>query len=491
MISKSMYIAAIDQGTTSTRTIIFDEKLRVVSVAQEPFKQYYPKNGWVEHDAKEIMSTVHSTLLKAIDDAGLDTHALSAIGITNQRETVVAWNKSTGEPLCPAIVWQCRRTANRCEELNDKKDYIQSKTGLLPDPYFSATKIEWMIDNIPKVKIAADTGDLAFGTIDSWIAYNLTRKNVHVTDYSNASRTMLFNINDLEWDEELLDIFNIDRRWLPDVVPTSAVVGYTREGVPVASLVGDQQGALFGQCAFEKGLAKCTYGTGAFLLMNIGEKPFFSNKGLLTTVAWNINSKTHYAMEGSLFMCGAAVDWLKDELKMINSPSETEDFAYEVRDNGGVYFVPALSGLGAPHWDPNARGLFIGMTQSSNRYHMVRSVLESITYGVREIFDTMYEDTAISLKELRIDGGVSKNKFLQNYQSTMLGIPVSKPENVETTAFGAACLAGLAIGIWDSIDDICDCWTADRMVSRKTEKEAEKNYLLWKEAVKRSKNWSL
>ncbi len=488
-MSRSTYIASIDQGTTSTRTIIFDDKLNIVNISQKPFKQFYPQNGWVEQDANEIYKTVIATLIEAVDKAGLNFRDIAAIGITNQRETVVAWSKETGEPLYNAINWQCRRTAPRCEELKDKEAMIHEKTGLIVDPYFSGTKMEWLYNNVPKVRIAAQTGELAFGTIDSWLAFKLSRKNVHVTDYSNASRTMLFNINALDWDDELLGIFSIKREWLPQVVDTSSIVGYTKEGIPIASLVGDQQGALFGQMAFEKGMAKCTYGTGAFLLMNLGKEPILSQQRLLTTIGWKIKDETHYAMEGSLFMCGAAIDWMVENLQMAPSPASTEDICYDVRDNGGVYFVPALSGLGAPHWDPNARGLFMGMTQSSKREHLIRSVLEGICYSVRELFDTMVSECNIPLKDLRVDGGVSKNAFIQEFQSTLLGIPVTKPENTETTATGAAILAGLATGVWKEKNELLEFWKARNSISKIKEKKTEDSYNKWKSAVKRSKNW--
>ena len=488
-MKKEHYIAAIDQGTTSTRTIIFDDELNIVNISQKPFKQFYPQDGWVEQDANEIYNTAVETLVESVEDAGLNFYDIDAIGITNQRETVVAWNKATGEPLYHAINWQCRRTAKRCETLREKEQMIHEKTGLIVDPYFSGTKIEWLIQNVPKIKIAAEADELAFGTIDSWLAFKLTRKNIHVTDVSNASRTMLYNIKDLKWDEDLLELFGISEKWLPRVVDTSSVLGYTKEGIPLASLVGDQQGALFGQMAFERGMAKCTYGTGAFLLMNLGSEPIFSEKRLLSTIGWKIEDEVCYAMEGSLFMCGAAIDWLVDNLKLVDSAPATEDMSFEVRDNGGVYFVPALSGLGAPHWDPDARGLFVGMTQSTKREHFVRSVLEGISYSVRELFDSMIEECHIPLKELRVDGGVSKNAFVQEFQSTVLGIPVTRPKNTETTAVGAAALAGLAVGIWNEKEEIKDCWEAQNSVSKVKERQVEESYKRWKKAVERSKDW--
>lgn len=484
-----LYIVAIDQGTTSTRTIIFDHELRMVAVSQKSFKQFYPQNGWVEHDPKEIIKTVQHTLQEALEKAGLTARDIAAIGITNQRETTVAWNKNTGEPLSNAIVWQCRRTAPRCEALRDKQSWIHLKTGLIIDPYFSATKMEWLLQNVPKVEIAADNHELAFGTIDAWVAYNLSANRVHVSDVSNASRTMLLNLSTADWDEELLQLFHLKKEWMPSIVASSTVVAHTKEGIPIASMIGDQQGALFGQMCFERGQGKCTYGTGAFLLMNLGEQPKFSDNHLLTTIAWKLDEKITYAMEGSIFMCGAAIDWIVDELHFAAKSADTEQMAYNVRDNGGVYFVPALSGLGAPYWDPDSRGLFIGLTQASTKDHLVRSVLESVAYSVRDIFETMTCDCQIPLQELRVDGGVSKNTFIQNYQSTILGLPVVRPKNIETTAMGAACLAGLAVGYWKDKEELKSLWQIDRKVFRKKEVEAEENYSRWKMAVNRSLHW--
>jgi len=488
-VSERAYIAAIDQGTTSTRTIIFDDKLEIVNISQKPFKQFYPQDGWVEQDAEEIYRTALATLVEAVEEAGLAFHEIAAIGITNQRETVVAWNKETGEPLYNAINWQCRRTAKRCLEIRSHENMIHEKTGLIVDPYFSGTKMEWLYNNVPKVRIAANSGELAFGTIDSWLAYKLSRKNVHVTDYSNASRTMLFNIHTLDWDDELLQLFAIQREWLPSLVDTSGVLGYTKEGIPIASLVGDQQGALFGQMAYEKGMAKCTYGTGAFLLMNLGSEPVLSQKRLLTSVCWKIKDEINYAMEGSVFMCGAAIDWIVDHIKLAKTAPETEDLSYKVRDNGGVYFVPALSGLGAPHWDPNARGLFIGMTQSTKKEHLVRSVLEGICYSVKELFDTMVSECHIPLKELRVDGGVSKNQFIQEFQSILLGNTVTRPVNTETTATGAAILAGLATGVWKDKNEVLAYWKSQSSISRGKDQLVEASYKKWQTAVNRSENW--
>jgi glycerol kinase len=461
----------------------------VVSIAQVPIDQFYPKDGWVEHDPKKILGSAKQTLEDAVEKAGLNIHDLSAIGITNQRETTIAWNRRTGEPLYPAIVWQCRRTASRCDALRSMEQEIIEKTGLVVDPYFSATKMEWLYTNVPKVRIAAENGELAFGTVDSWLAFHLTRKKSFVTDPSNASRTMLFNIHQRKWDSDMLKLFRIQESWLPEIVDTSSVIGYTPEGVPVASLAGDQQSALFGQMAIDEGMAKCTYGTGAFLLMNIGSEAILSHNRLLTSVGWTIEKQPTYIMEGSLFMCGAAVDWVVEELNLARSPSETEQMAYLVRDHGGVYFVPALSGLGAPYWDSDARGLFIGMTQSTNKNHMVRAVLESIAYGVRQLFDTMFINIPTPLKELRIDGGVSQNQFLHEFQSTLLGIPVVLPSNSETTALGAAVFAGLAVGVWNSTDDVKKHWQPASRIVRKKDDRVELGYQIWKKAVERSLHW--
>lgn len=489
MSDRNQYIAAIDQGTTSSRTIIFDDRLNMVSIEQMAFNQSYPRDGWVEHDPMEILKTVRLTLERAVDKAGLQMQDIAAIGITNQRETTVAWNKRSGEPLHPAIVWQCRRTTARCESLRAMEEDIQAKTGLVVDPYFSATKMEWLVQNVPKVRIAAENGELAMGTIDSWLAFHLTRKRNHVTDSSNASRTMLFNIHQRRWDNDMLELFGIKASWLPEIVDTSSVVGYTPEGVPVAALAGDQQSALFGQMAIEEGMAKCTYGTGAFLLMNIGPKAVLSKHRLLTSMGWTIEKEPTYIMEGSLFMCGAAVDWVVDELNLALSAQQTEQMAYAVRDQGGTFFVPALSGLGAPWWDPQARGLFIGMTQSTHKNHMVRAVLESIAYGVRQLFDTMFLDIPVKLKELRIDGGVSKNQFVHEFQSTLLGIPVVRPKNTETTALGAALFAGLAVGVWKSTQELQKYWQPASRIVRKQEDRVEKGYQRWKRAVERSLDW--
>ncbi len=483
------YILALDQGTTSTRAIIFDHHLRIVSLSQQATKQSYPKDGWVEQNPSEILSTADNTMAQAMEKAGLRERDIAAIGITNQRETTIAWNRMTGESLYPAIVWQDRRTADRCEALVQEQKILHDITGLVLDPYFSATKMEWLMKRVPKVKIAAENGALSFGTIDSWLVYHLTGGKAYVTDVSNASRTMLLNIRQTSWDEDCLSLFGIRQETLPKVTTSSEVVGYSTNGIPIAAMIGDQQGALFGQMCFEPGQAKCTYGTGAFLLMNLGTAPKFSANHLLTTIAWQMGEELVYAMEGSVFICGASIDWLVNELRLAPTPASTEQMSYNVRDNGGVYFVPALSGLGAPYWDPQARGLWIGMTQATNKNHLVRSVLEGIAYSVRDLSDTIATDCGIPLKELKIDGGVSRNTFLHNYQSTVLGLPVLRPKNTETTATGAACLAGLAVGFWKDRAELRELWEIDRQVHRQKEAEVERQYVNWKKAVTRSLDW--
>ena len=483
------YILALDQGTTSTRAILFDRHLRIVSLSQKATKQSYPKDGWVEQNPEEILATTDATIAQAMDKAGLRETDIAAIGITNQRETTIAWNSKTGESLYPAIVWQDRRTADRCEALAKEQKSLHALTGLVLDPYFSATKMEWLIHHVPKVKIAAENGVLSFGTVDSWLVYHLTSGKAFVTDVSNASRTMLLNIRDTSWDDRCLSLFGVRRETLPNVTTSSEIVGYTPSGIPIAAMIGDQQGALFGQMCFEPGQAKCTYGTGAFLLMNVGNEPKFSENQLLTTIAWKAGEELVYAMEGSVFICGASIDWIVNELGLASTPADTEQMSYNVRDNGGVYFVPALSGLGAPYWDPQARGLWIGMTQSTNKNHLVRSVLEGIAYSVRGLSDTVVADCGIPLKELKIDGGVSKNAFLHNYQSTVLGLPVLRPKNTETTATGAACLDGLAVGFWKDRAELRKLWEMDRLVHRQKEAEVEKQYANWKKAVTRSLDW--
>lgn len=452
---------SLDQGTTSCRCIVFNRKGEVISLAQKEFKQIYPKPGWVEHDAMEIWAIQAGVAQEAMRQVGAEYHDIAAIGITNQRETTVVWEKDTGRPVYNAIVWQCRRTAEYCDELKAKglSDTVQRKTGLLIDAYFSATKLKWILDHVERGRERAKNGELLFGTIESWLIWNLTKGRVHVTDYSNAARTMLFNIKELKWDEELLELFDIPEAMLPEAVPSSYIYGETDPlifggPIPIASAAGDQQAALFGQACFQSGDAKNTYGTGGFLLMNTGKKPVYSKNGLLTTVAWGINDEVYYALEGSVFVAGAAVQWLRDELKIIEKSSDTEAMALSVPDTNGVYFVPAFVGLGAPYWDPYARGIITGLTRGVNRNHLVRATLEAIAYQTWDVLEAMQEDSGIRLAALKVDGGASENRFLMQFQADIIGTQVERPANKESTALGAAYLAGLAVGYWSDLGDV-------------------------------------
>lgn len=452
---------SLDQGTTSCRCIVFNRKGEVISLAQKEFKQIYPKPGWVEHDAMEIWAIQAGVAQEAMRQVGAEYHDIAAIGITNQRETTVVWEKDTGRPVYNAIVWQCRRTAEYCDELKAKglSDTVQRKTGLLIDAYFSATKLKWILDHVERGRERAKNGELLFGTIESWLIWNLTKGRVHVTDYSNAARTMLFNIKELKWDEELLELFDIPEAMLPEAVPSSYIYGETDPlifggPIPIASAAGDQQAALFGQACFQSGDAKNTYGTGGFLLMNTGKKPVYSKNGLLTTVAWGINDEVYYALEGSVFVAGAAVQWLRDELKIIEKSSDTEAMALSVPDTNGVYFVPAFVGLGAPYWDPYARGIITGLTRGVNRNHLVRATLEAIAYQTWDVLEAMQEDSGIRLAALKVDGGASENRFLMQFQADIIGTQVERSANKESTAVGAAYLAGLAVGFWSDLGDV-------------------------------------
>lgn len=452
---------SLDQGTTSCRCIVFNRKGEVISLAQKEFKQIYPKPGWVEHDAMEIWAIQAGVAQEAMRQVGAEYHDIATIGITNQRETTVVWEKDTGRPVYNAIVWQCRRTAEYCDELKAKglSDTVQRKTGLLIDAYFSATKLKWILDHVERGRERAKNGELLFGTIESWLIWNLTKGRVHVTDYSNAARTMLFNIKELKWDEELLELFDIPEAMLPEAVPSSYIYGETDPlifggPIPIASAAGDQQAALFGQACFQSGDAKNTYGTGGFLLMNTGKKPVYSKNGLLTTVAWGINDEVYYALEGSVFVAGAAVQWLRDELKIIEKSSDTEAMALSVPDTNGVYFVPAFVGLGAPYWDPYARGIITGLTRGVNRNHLVRATLEAIAYQTWDVLEAMQEDSGIRLAALKVDGGASENRFLMQFQADIIGTQVERPANKESTAVGAAYLAGLAVGLWSDLGDV-------------------------------------
>jgi len=492
------YVIALDQGTTSSRAIIFDRDGQIVKVAQSEFTQYYPKPGWVEHDPMEIWGTQSGVLRQALESAGIRPQEIAAIGITNQRETTVVWDKNTGKPIYNAIVWQCRRTANICDELKARglEDYVRENTGLVIDAYFSGTKIKWILDNVEGAREKAERGELLFGNIDTWLIWNLTRGKVHVTDYSNASRTMIFNIKELKWDERMLEELKIPASMLPEVRPSSEIYGVTDPQtlggaeIPIAGIAGDQQAALFGQACFQAGMAKNTYGTGCFMLMNTGEEAVTSKNGLLTTIAWGVDGKVEYALEGSIFVAGAVVQWLRDELKIIHDAKDSEYFATQVEDNNGVYLVPAFVGLGAPYWDMYARGTIVGLTRGANRNHIIRAALESIAYQTRDVLEAMQEDSGIDLQALRVDGGAVANDFLMQFQSDILGVPVHRPEVIETTALGAAYLAGLAVGFWSGKDEISKKWNVNRIFEVEMEEERrEELYKGWKRAVERSLKW--
>lgn len=492
------YVIALDQGTTSSRAIIFDRDGQIVKVAQSEFTQYYPKPGWVEHDPMEIWGTQSGVLRQVLESAGIRPQEIAAIGITNQRETTVVWDKNTGKPIYNAIVWQCRRTANICDELKARglEDYVRENTGLVIDAYFSGTKIKWILDNVEGAREKAERGELLFGNIDTWLIWNLTRGKVHVTDYSNASRTMIFNIKELKWDERMLEELKIPASMLPEVRPSSEIYGVTDPQtlggaeIPIAGIAGDQQAALFGQACFQAGMAKNTYGTGCFMLMNTGEEAVTSKNGLLTTIAWGVDGKVEYALEGSIFVAGAVVQWLRDELKIIHDAKDSEYFATQVEDNNGVYLVPAFVGLGAPYWDMYARGTIVGLTRGANRNHIIRAALESIAYQTRDVLEAMQEDSGIDLQALRVDGGAVANDFLMQFQSDILGVPVHRPEVIETTALGAAYLAGLAVGFWSGKDEISKKWNVNRIFEVEMEEERrEELYKGWKRAVERSLKW--
>ena len=488
------YILALDQGTSSSRAIVFDEKGTTCAVAQKEFRQIFPKSGWVEHDPHEIWSSQASVIAEAITTLDINGLNIAGIGITNQRETTIVWDSETEEPIYNAIVWQDRRTSDYCDELKKQgvTDMIRQKTGLIIDAYFSATKIKWILDNVPGARKRAEKGKLLFGPVDTWLTWPLTRGEVHVTDVSNASRTMLFNINTLEWDQELLDLFGIPRSMMPEVKSSSEVYGHTKttifaHKVPISGIAGDQQAALFGQMCTEPGMVKNTYGTGCFLLMNSGEKPILSKNNLITTIAWKIGDKVNYALEGSIFVGGSVVQWLRDGLHVINSSSEVEALASQVPDTGGVYFVPALTGLGAPWWDQYARGTIIGISRGTTTAHIARAALEGIAYQTMDITAAMSRDAGIPLKELKVDGGASRNNLLMQFQADILGTRVIRPKVVETTAMGAAYLAGLAVGYWSSIDEIRKQWQIDRVFEPSWEEEkvlqAKEG---WRDAVKRT-----
>jgi len=491
------YILALDQGTTSSRAIIFNHDGNIVASAQKEFTQIYPQPGWIEHDASEIWSTQAGVAIEAITRAGIESSAIAAIGITNQRETTVVWDRATGKPVCNAIVWQDRRTAGFCDKMKESGhgQRIRQKTGLIIDAYFSATKISWILSNIEGAREKAKRGELAFGTIDSWLIWNLSQGKVHVTDVSNASRTMLFNIHTLQWDKELLDIFDVPESMLPEVRSSSEVycdaTGLLTPGVPVSGTAGDQQAALFGQLCIIPGMVKNTYGTGCFMVMNTGAKPIDSGNNLLTTIAWKIGGVTEYALEGSIFVAGAVVQWLRDGLGLINKSSDVEKLASGVVDNGGVYFVPSFAGMGAPHWNQHARGTIVGLTRGSNASHIARAALESIAFQTVEVLQAMEADSGITIKELRVDGGAVVNDLLMQFQSDVIGTRVVRPKVTETTALGAAYLAGLAVGFWKNIDEIQHQWEPDREFVPSMDPEKAKQLMHgWNKAVAAAKSWA-
>ena len=490
------YILAADQGTTSSRAILFDEDQNIVAVSQREFTQYYPKEGWVEHDAIEIYLTQLSVMQEVVTRSGVDPHDIAAIGITNQRETVVVWDRETGIPVCNAIVWQCRRTADICEELEKKglSDYIRQTTGLLIDAYFSGTKIKWILDNVPGAREKAESGKLICGTIDSWLLYKFTGGKVHMTDRTNASRTMLYDIRRQCWDDRLLKELDIPRSMLPEVRSSSEIYGYmdlNGVSIPIAGIAGDQQSALYGQTCFEKGDAKNTYGTGCFTLMNIGDEIVYSKNGLVTTVAATGPDRVSYALEGSVFVAGAVVQWLRDEMGLVEKASDTEFYAKQVPDTAGVYIVPAFTGLGAPYWDMYARGTIVGLTRGANRNHIIRAALESIAYQTNSVLHAMEADIGYKLTELKVDGGASANDFLMQFQSDITGIDIIRPRTLETTALGAACLAGLAVGIWKDEAELRSSWAVEKTFSPQISAEKRERMTAgFDRAVERSNGWA-
>lgn len=492
------YVMALDAGTTSNRCILFDKEGRICSMAQKEFTQYFPKPGWVEHDADEIWSSQLGVAVEAMSKIGAEASDIAVIGITNQRETVIVWDKITGEPICRAIVWQCRRTAKFCDKLiaDGWEEKIRQKTGLKIDAYFSATKIKWILDHVEGAREKAEKGRLLFGTVETWLIWKLTKGKIHVTDYSNASRTMLFNINTLQWDEEILALLDIPASMLPKVKPSSYIYGETDPSyfggrILIGGAAGDQQSALFGQTCFQPGEAKNTYGTGGFLLMNTGESPVFSDNGLLTTIAWGLDGRINYALEGSIFVAGAAIQWLRDEMRLIDSAEDSEYMAGKVEDTNGCYVVPAFTGLGAPHWDPYARGTIVGITRGVNKYHIIRATLESLAYQVNDVLKAMEADSGITLSALKVDGGASANNFLMQVQADLSGAPVNRPKCVETTAMGAAYLAGLAAGFWSSQEEIREKWASDRVFTPQISAEQREEKLKgWKRGVRYSYGWA-
>jgi len=496
------YVIALDQGTTSSRAIIFDKNTNIISTAQREFTQLYPEPGWVEHNPMEIWATQRSVLTEVIARSGISLKDVAAIGITNQRETTIVWDKKTGEPVYNAIVWQCRRTADICEKLKEKglKEYIKENTGLILDAYFSGTKLKWILDNVKGARERAEKGELLFGTVDTWLVWKLTAGKVHVTDYTNASRTMLFNIKELKWDKKILKELDIPENMLPEVRNSSEVYGYTKMGltmgeesgtdIPIAGMAGDQQAALFGQACFNSGDTKNTYGTGCFMLMNTGERCIKSSNGLLTTIAIGIDNKIEYALEGSVFIAGAAIQWLRDEMKFFSDAADTEYFATKIENNGGVYLVPAFVGLGSPYWDMYARGTIVGLTRGSNRNHIIRAALEAIAYQSKDLIEAMKEDSGLSFSTLKVDGGAVRNNFLMQFQADILNTDVLRPEITETTALGAAYLAGLAVGFWKDKENIVKNWKLNRKFTPNLSEELRNKYFKgWKKAVEKAKKW--
>lgn len=492
------YILALDQGTTSCRAILFDRDSHIIGIAQKEFTQYYPQPGWVEHDAEEIWSTQYGVIAEILARTQVNPEEIAGIGITNQRETTVVWDRHTGKPIHPAIVWQCRRTTAICDDLIARglESLFKKKTGLVVDAYFSGTKIKWILDHVLGARERAERGELLFGTMDTWLVWKLTQGQVHVTDYSNASRTLLYNIRDLLWDEELLQELQVPVSMLPEVKPSSHIYGNTSHGglfgheIPIAGIAGDQQAALFGQTCFEPGMAKNTYGTGCFMLMNTGNQVIESQSGLLTTIAWGIDGQVSYALEGSIFIAGAVIQWIRDELKLIETASDSEYFASKVSDNGGVYVIPAFTGLGAPHWDMRARGAIFGLIRGSGKNHIIRAALESIAYQTKDVLTAMEADSGINLKLLKVDGGAVANNLLMQFQADILGVQVERPECIETTSLGAAYLAGLATGFWPNTEELIQRYQIDCLFKPlMPDEKREKFYLGWQKAVSRVKDW--
>lgn len=491
------YVMALDQGTTSCRAIIFDKNGKIAGVSQKEFTQHYPQAGWVEHDATEIWNTQVAVMRAVLQENNIAADDIAAVGITNQRETTVVWEKATGRPIYNAIVWQSRQTAGICEEIKaaGHEDYVRTTTGLVVDAYFSGTKVKWILDTVPGAREKAKNGELLFGTMDTWLIWNLTKGAAHVTEYSNASRTLMFNIKTLEWDKKMLEILDVPASMLPAVKDSSFVYGNVDKSIlgveiPIAGAAGDQQASLFGQACFEPGMVKNTYGTGCFMLMQTGEKLIPSKNGLVTTIAWGLNGKVEYALEGSIFIAGAIIQWLRDELKLIDNASDSEYFATQVKDSNGVYIVPAFAGLGAPYWDMYARGTIVGLTRGANKRHIVRAALESIAYQSKDLISAMESDSNIKLETLRVDGGAVANNFLMQFQADILGVPVDRPEVIETTALGAAYLAGLAVKFWNSTDEVVKGWNLDKKFAPEMDAENRNTlYKGWQKAIGRSKDW--